>query len=117
MGFFGGGWPARGRVAAAPLPEWGPRLFGFSQVGPWPIHTPFATSAVTVQPTEQCVQIFLRIATAAPGGGGGPASALRTAPSGRAPSVARPPPPRPDRASKPPRSRPPFPSPCSAAAT
>src|SRR5205807_9530706 len=28
-------------------------------VGSWPIHTPFATSATTVQPTEQCVQMFL----------------------------------------------------------
>ena len=34
---------------------------------------------MTVQPTEQWVQTFLRIVTVAPGGGGGPASALRTA--------------------------------------
>ena len=33
---------------------------------------------MTVQPTEQCVQMFLRMVTAAPGFAGGPASALRT---------------------------------------
>ena len=31
---------------------------GESQPGSWPIQTPFATSAITVQPTEQCVQTF-----------------------------------------------------------
>ena len=31
---------------------------------------------MTVQPTEQCVQIFLRMVTAAPGVGGGPAFGL-----------------------------------------
>ena len=38
---------------------------GESQLGSWPIHTPFATSAVTVHPTEQCVQMFLRMSTVA----------------------------------------------------
>ena len=33
---------------------------------------------MTVQPTEQCVQMFLRMVTARAGLGGGPASALRT---------------------------------------
>jgi hypothetical protein len=41
-----------------------------------------------VQPTEQWVQMFLRMVTCAPAGGGGPASALRTLASGSAPSVA-----------------------------
>src|ERR1700731_3169028 len=81
--------PCTSSRTAAPLAQCEPRLIGLSQLGSWPIHTPFATSAVTVQPTEQWVQIFLRIATAAPAGGGGPASALRTATSGSAPSVAR----------------------------
>ena len=36
---------------------------------------------MTVQPTEQCVQMFLRMVTCAPAGGGGPACALRTLPS------------------------------------
>ena len=38
---------------------------------------------MTEQPTEQWVQTFLRVVTVAPAGGGGPASALRTAPSGK----------------------------------
>ena len=45
-----------------------PRLIGESQPGSWPIHTPFATSAMTVQPTEQCVQMFLRMVTCDAGG-------------------------------------------------
>ena len=45
---------------------------------------------MTVQPTEQCVQIFLRMVTGEPCAGGGPASALRTLISGIAPTVARP---------------------------
>src|SRR5215813_12481605 len=73
----------------APLAQWEPRLIGLSQLGSWPIHTPFDTSAVTVQPTEQCVQTLLRMVTCAPAAGGGPASALRTLPSGKAPSAAR----------------------------
>src|SRR6185437_6117194 len=71
----------------APLAQCEPRLNGLSQLGSWPIHTPLETSAVTVQPTAQCVQTFLRISTAAPGAGGGPASALRTLVSGSAPSA------------------------------
>src|ERR1700747_3580322 len=39
--------------------------------------------------------MFLRVSTGAPGLGGGPASALRTLPSGSAPSVASPPAARP----------------------
>ena len=66
-------------------------MIGESQPGSWPIHTPFDTSAITVQPTEQCVQMFLRSVTAAPRAGGGPASALRTLPSGSAPTAASPP--------------------------
>src|SRR5215813_14728794 len=81
--------PETSSRTAAPLAQCEPRLIGLSQLGSWPIQTPFATSAVTVQPTEQWVQMFLRIATAAPTAGGGPAAALRTAPRGNAPSVAR----------------------------
>src|SRR6202521_6463035 len=62
----------------APLAQCEPRLLGLSHPGSWPIQTPFETSAITVQPTEQCVQTFLRVVTVAPGAGGGPASALRT---------------------------------------
>src|SRR5262245_58340629 len=70
---------------------------GLSHPGSWPIHTPLATSAITVQPTEQWVQKFFRNVTCAPAGGGGPASALRTEPSGRLPSAARLPAARPER--------------------
>src|SRR5205085_3660980 len=83
-----------------PLAQCEPRLSGESQLGSWPIHTPFATSAVTVQPTEQCVQMFLRMVTCAPAGGGGPAFALRMLVSGSAPSVARLPATRPERRRK-----------------
>src|ERR1700752_957951 len=80
----------------APLAQCEPRLIGLSQLGSWPIHTPLATSAVTVQPTEQWVQTLLRTVTWAPAGGGGPASAWRTEPSCSAPSVARLPAARPE---------------------
>src|SRR6185369_15940037 len=92
----------------APLAQCEPRLIGLSQLGSCPIHTPLETSAVTVQPTAQCVQMFLWMVTAAPGAGGGPAFALRTLASGNAPSVARPPAARPERRRKERRSRLPF---------
>src|SRR5262249_4965974 len=100
-----------------PLAQCEPRLIGESQPGSWPIHTPFATSATTVQPTEQCVQMFLRMVTCAPAGGGGPASALRTLASGNAPSVARPPATRPERRRKARRSSAPSDEPCRAPAS
>src|SRR5580700_5955934 len=84
----------------APLAQCEPRLNGLSQLGSWPIHTPFCTSAVTVQPTEQWVQMLLRISTGAPLAGGGPAFALRTVFSSSAPTAARPPAVRPERRRK-----------------
>src|SRR4030081_3254106 len=87
-GYFSRRSPCTSSRTAAPLAQCEPRLIGESQLGSWPIHTPFATSAVTVQPTEQCVQMFLRMVTCAPAGGGGPAFALRMLASGSAPSVA-----------------------------
>src|SRR5262249_59508488 len=89
IGYLSRRSPCTSSRTAAPLAQCEPRLSGLSQLGSWPIHTPFDTSAVTVQPTEQWVQIFLRIVTCAPAAGGGPASALRTLPSGRAPGAAR----------------------------
>src|ERR1700693_4347325 len=71
----------------APLEQCDPRLIGLSHDGSWPIHSPFCTSAVTVQPNEQCVQMLLRVSTPIPGRGGGPASALRTVPSDSVPSA------------------------------
>src|SRR4051812_34910026 len=92
----------------APWAKCEPRLIGLPQLGSWPIHTPLETSAVTVQPTAQCVQMFLWMVTAAPGVGGGPAFALRTPASGKAPSAARPPATRPERCRKDRRSSLPF---------
>src|SRR5437773_9045048 len=84
----------------APFAQCEPRLIGLSQLGSWPIQTPFATSAVTVQPTAQWVQTLLRVSSLAPWAGGGPALALRTPPSGNVPSAARPPAATPERRKK-----------------
>src|SRR4029078_3242592 len=91
IGYFRRRSPETSSRTEAPLAQCEPRLIGLSQLAACPIHTPLATSAVTVQPTEQCVQMLLRMVTVAPAGGGGPASALRTLVSGSAPSVGRPP--------------------------
>src|SRR4051794_19883344 len=107
IGYFRRRSPDTSSRTDAPLAQCEPRLIGESQLGSWPIQTPLATSAITVQPTEQCVQMFLRMVTCAPAGGGGPASALRTLVSGSAPSVARPPAARPERRRKARRPRPP----------
>src|SRR5258705_13826204 len=69
----------------APLAQCEPRLIGESQLGSWPIHTPFSTSAVTVHPTEQCVQTLLRTVAPAVSGPAIAAFALRTPPTGRVP--------------------------------
>src|ERR1700738_3494447 len=96
-GYLSRGSPETSSRTEAPLAQWEPRLIGLSQLGSWPIHTPLATSAVTVQPTAQWVQTLLRIATAAPAAGGVPALALRTLASGSVPTAARPPATRPER--------------------
>src|SRR6185295_15879083 len=82
-----------------------PLLIGLSQLGSWPIHTPLDTSAVTVQPTAQCVQMFLWMVTAAPGAAGGPAFAFLTLVSGMVPRAARPLATRPERLKNARRSR------------
>src|SRR6201993_4325459 len=107
IGYLSRRSPETSSRTAAPLAQCEPRLIGLSQLGSWPIHTPFATSAVTVHPTAQCVQTLLRTVTGTPVGGGGPALALRTAVSGKLPSAASPPAARPDRRRKLRRSRPP----------
>src|SRR6516225_4015939 len=106
IGYFSRRSPWTSSRTAAPLAQCEPRLMGESQLGSCPIQTPLATSAVTVQPTEQWVQMFLRMAISAPAGGGGPACALRTDPGASTPSAARPPPRRPDRRSNVRRSMP-----------
>ena len=72
-------------------------LNGLSQPGSWPTQTPFLTSAMTVQPTEQCVQTDLTRVAPALSGPTAAASALRTAP-GSMLAAATPPATRPDRA-------------------
>src|SRR3979490_2316161 len=89
IGYFRRRSPCTSSRTDAPFAQCEPRLIGESQPGSWPILTPLATSATTVQPTEQCVQMFLRMVTATPGAAGGPACALRTLPSGSGASVAR----------------------------
>src|SRR5215467_5778728 len=117
IGYFSRRSPLTSSRTEAPLAQCEPRLIGESQLGSWPIQTPLETSAVTVQPTEQCVYTLLRIVTSAPATGGGPALALRTPASGIVPSAARPPATRPERRRKLRRSRPPPACSVSAAAS
>src|SRR5437763_14412728 len=93
--------PETSSRTAAPLAQCEPRLIGLSKLGSWPIQTPLATSAVTVQPPAHWVQMLLRIATLAPAVGGGPAAAFLTPPSGRVPSPANPPATSPERSLNP----------------
>src|SRR5438270_1564625 len=91
---------------AAPLAQCVPRLIGLSQEGSWPTQTPFTTSAVTVQPTEQCVQMFFLMMTSAPDTALPAALALFTEPSCSEPTAASPPAARPERRRKLRRSSP-----------
>src|SRR6476646_8531796 len=108
IGYFRRRSPITSSRTEAPLAQCDPRLIGDSQVGSWPTHTPFSTSAVTVHPTEQCVQTLLRTVAPAESGPAAAASALRTLPRGRVPSAASAPPARPDRRRNARRSRPPV---------
>src|SRR5262249_58938171 len=104
-GYFSGRAPLTSGRTEAPLAQCEPRLRGESQLGSWPTQTPFTTSAVTVQPTEQWVQMFLRITAPMLSGPATAASALRTVPSGIVPSTARLPAPIPERRKNARRSR------------
>src|SRR5882724_5026247 len=104
IGYFRRRSPCTSSRTAAPLAQCEPRLIGESQAGSWPTQTPFCTSAITVQPTEQCVQMFFLISVGAPTILG-PASAFRTEPSGIKPSAAPAPAARPERRRKVRRSR------------
>src|SRR3954453_11627948 len=106
IGYLSRRSPCTSSRTEAPLAQCEPRFSGLSQPGSCPIHTPFATSATTVQPTEQCVQIALVVVTLAPCGGGGAASAFRTLPRGSVASVAGPAATRPERRRKERRSTP-----------
>src|SRR5712675_1027645 len=96
IGYFRRRSPCTSSRTEAPLAQCEPRLIGLSQAGSCPTQTPFCTSAITVQPTEQCVQMFFLISVGAPTIFG-PACALRTEPSGINPSAAPAPAARPDR--------------------
>src|SRR5260370_32989811 len=87
IGYFRRRSPWTSSRTDAPLAQCEPRLIGLSQAGSWPTQTPFCTSAITVQPTEQCVQMFFLMSVGAPTIFG-PACALRTDPSGIRPNAA-----------------------------
>src|SRR6201989_233619 len=87
--------PCTSSRTEAPLAQCDPRLIGLSHAGSWPTQTPFCTSAITVQPTEQCVQMFFLTSVGAPTIFG-PACALRTEPSGINPIAAPAPAARPE---------------------
>src|SRR6476646_10432823 len=91
IGYFRRRSPLTSSRTEAPLAQCEPRLIGLSQLGSWPTQTPFTTSAVTVQPTAQWVQMLLRTVAPAVSGPAAAASALRTLPSGSAPTAASPP--------------------------
>ncbi|GJE03144.1 hypothetical protein GMJLKIPL_5095 [Methylobacterium isbiliense] len=97
--------PCTSSRMAAPLAQWVPRLIGLAQDGSWPTQTPLTTSAVTVQPTEQWVQMFLRITVSGPTAEEPAAFASRTAPRRSEPAAASPPATRPERRRKLRRSR------------
>src|SRR5712671_3996561 len=96
IGYFSRRSPWTSSRTEAPLAQCEPRLSGLSQAGSWPTQTPFWTSAITVQPTEQCVQMFFLISVGAPTIFG-PACALRSDPSGINPNAAPAPAARPER--------------------
>src|SRR4051794_12254609 len=96
IGYFRRRSPCTSSRTEAPLAQCEPRLIGLSQAGSCPTQTPFCTSAITVHPTEQCVHRSLMRCVGAPTIFG-PASALRTEPSGSKPSAAPAPAARPER--------------------
>src|SRR5215831_14175963 len=106
IGYFRRRSPLTSSRTEAPLAQCEPRLIGLSQLGSWPTQTPLTTLAVTVQPTEQCVQTLLRMVAPAVSGPAAAASALRTLDSGNAPTAARPPAAMPERRRKERRSSP-----------
>src|ERR1043166_2100053 len=87
MGYLSRRSPITNSRTEAPLAQCEPRLIGESQLGSCPIHTPLDTSAVTVQPTAQCVQIPFRMVAPAVSGPAAGASAFRTLVSGRGPGA------------------------------
>src|SRR5690606_37591084 len=90
-------WPCS--RTEAPLAQCAPRLNGLSKPGSWPVHTPFSTSAMTVQPTEQWVHTVL-ICWTAPAAAVVWASALVTMPPESVAAAATPPAVRPERRRK-----------------
>jgi hypothetical protein len=81
----GSPWPCS--RTAAPLAQCAPRLMGLSKAGSCPTHTPFCTSAMVPQPTEQWPQtglcrLRLRLDRRRRGGSPGHASQRRHATRG-----------------------------------
>src|SRR5262249_61108684 len=89
IGYFRRRSPLTSSRTEAPLAQCDPRLIGESQLGSCPIQTSLRTSAVTVQPPEQCVQMLLRIIAPALSGPAAAASALPTGPRGIVPGTGR----------------------------
>ncbi len=101
MGYFSRREPMPCSRTEAPLAQWEPRLRGESKSGSWPVHTPFCTSAMTPQPTEQWVQMLRRSSVATPAFGANlSACALRIMVAGSMPATAAPPMVRPERRRK-----------------
>src|SRR5262245_33396106 len=96
IGYFKRRSPWACSRAAAPLAQCAPKLKGLSQPGSWPIQTPFCTSAMMVQPTEQCVHTDFLISILPPPAVGAAASAFCTRPVASAEAAARPPMARPE---------------------
>ena len=66
IGYFTRRSPCTNSRTEAPFAQCVPRLMGDSQAGSCPVQTPFCTSAITVQPTEQWVQTFFTLRAGAP---------------------------------------------------
>src|SRR5437667_2093735 len=64
IGYFKRNSPCPCSRTAAPFAQCAPRLIGESNTGSWRTHTPFSTTALIAQPTEQCVQTVRLISIA-----------------------------------------------------
>ena len=100
IGYFRRRVPMPCSRTEAPFAQCEPRFSGESKSGSCPVHTPFWTSAITPQPTEQWVQMLRRISVAIPSFGPVAALALRIMAGGSIVATAAPPMVRPERRRK-----------------